>query len=871
MAEPIDKLPSSPYSGGEYEALVSSLIYDEYTTIMNRAGGNGLTSNDIAKLYEYATAYHAGFIPWELFTRKQLFARLCEIDPQLRAVVTEADEDLPEDIGNSPYRLSRDGYRALCKLGWKDLGVDAVSQNFDVSLQAKHYSAKSRVTWEQISTFYAFSDMYLKSTQKWLVTSNYPKFTNTDIGYLVKTSTLNLFQFSDEESDGLVQRIVGERSEIQKEIFETSYAKVLRKCQKEAFAAIVEDFHMNSATSVAMPCGSGKTVLVLEIIKWWRGVFRDFPNLDTVDLGFGDSDEFDGIECSQETSFGSLESHTPDSTGGKVVVFVPSLLLVDQFAEVCKKYLGLDCHKVSGDSQYESGHDIYVCTYHSAKKIRGTCGLVVVDEAHHVDLYESGRPDSRISECSADDKIQKGRIKSVLAEMVHSVSRNKLLYVSATPKREPLCYEYSIGDAIADKILAEYQVAVPLITDGKPPIDAIVERVSVNPEWRHILAYCNTVLMAKIFSDRINEKLGGLVCETFDGSTHVKVREQIMDKFKSGKIRCLSTVHVLAEGIDIPNADTCIFVEPRHSKIDIVQCVGRVLRNPIDNVKPFATVVLPTTSEKNELRRFVWAMSKHDSRIADEIRERSFGRIYLEPGQDFDDNQAEIIGYEFYTRLELETLFKEDSDWMIKYQLLKNYVDENHSIPTESTQYKNVNIGSWISRQRRNHTKGKLSEEREKKLEAIDGWTWGKSRKTKPLEWDEIFEILKNYVDENHSIPTESTQYKNVNIGSWISTQRANHTKGKLSEEREKKLEAIDGWTWGESRKTKPLEWDEILEILKNYVDENHSIPTVTTQYKNVKSGRWINTQRQRHTKGKLSEEREKKLEAIDGWWWMKK
>ena len=91
MAEPIDKLPSSPYSGGEYEALVSSLIYDEYTTIMNRAGGNGLTSNDIAKLYEYATAYHAGFIPWELFTRKQLFARLCEIDPQLRAVVTEAD------------------------------------------------------------------------------------------------------------------------------------------------------------------------------------------------------------------------------------------------------------------------------------------------------------------------------------------------------------------------------------------------------------------------------------------------------------------------------------------------------------------------------------------------------------------------------------------------------------------------------------------------------------------------------------------------------------------------------------------------------------------------------------------------------------
>ena len=42
-------------------------------------------------------------------------------------------------------------------------------------------------------------------------------------------------------------------------------------------------------------------------------------------------------------------------------------------------------------------------------------------------------------------------------------------------------------------------------------------------------------------------------------------------------------VDVLSEGVDLPAADTCLFVAPRRG-IRLQQCVGRVLREHFDKV-----------------------------------------------------------------------------------------------------------------------------------------------------------------------------------------------------------------------------------------------------------------------------------------------
>ena len=75
----------------------------------------------------------------------------------------------------------------------------------------------------------------------------------------------------------------------------------------------------------------------------------------------------------------------------------------------------------------------------------------------------------------------------------------------------------------------------------------------------------------------------------------------------------LSTAWVLSEGVDLPTATTCLYVEPRGSAIDVVQTVGRVLR--LAPGKPLAYVVLPTWDERAELARFVRLLCAGDRRL----------------------------------------------------------------------------------------------------------------------------------------------------------------------------------------------------------------------------------------------------------------
>ena len=59
-------------------------------------------------------------------------------------------------------------------------------------------------------------------------------------------------------------------------------------------------------------------------------------------------------------------------------------------------------------------------------------------------------------------------------------------------------------------------------------------------------------------------------------------------------VHVLVTVEVLGEGINIPNADTCMFVEPRNSYRSIIQAIGRVLRH--HPAKTLAHIVLPAVA-----------------------------------------------------------------------------------------------------------------------------------------------------------------------------------------------------------------------------------------------------------------------------------
>ena len=156
-------------------------------------------------------------------------------------------------------------------------------------------------------------------------------------------------------------------------------------------------------------------------------------------------------------------------------------------------------------------------------------------------------------------------------------------------------FNYSMGQAIEDGILCDYDITVPAITAHHAYVclaDLLLKQAG---RFRRVLAYCNSVAEAKKFQIVLQEL--GLAAWHINAFTTQNKRKQIMDEF-TGVLRkpvhVLVTVEVLGEGINIPNADTCMFVEPRNSYRSIVQAIGRVLRHHPS--KAIAHIVLPAVA-----------------------------------------------------------------------------------------------------------------------------------------------------------------------------------------------------------------------------------------------------------------------------------
>lgn len=124
-----------------------------------------------------------------------------------------------------------------------------------------------------------------------------------------------------------------------------------------------------------------------------------------------------------------------------------------------------------------------------------------------------------------------------------------------------------------------------------------------------------------------------LRCEAahIDGSMNATEKEEKIAWLKAGgpedTCRILSNVRCLSEGVDVPALDAVLFLTPRNSQVDVVQSVGRVMRNAPGKTRGYIVlpVVIPAGVEPhealndNETYRVVWqvlqALRSHDDRF----------------------------------------------------------------------------------------------------------------------------------------------------------------------------------------------------------------------------------------------------------------
>lgn len=129
------------------------------------------------------------------------------------------------------------------------------------------------------------------------------------------------------------------------------------------------------------------------------------------------------------------------------------------------------------------------------------------------------------------------------------------------------------------------------------------------------------------------EDAARLTCEAkhVDGGMNASEKEAKLDWLKAptppDTCRVLSNVRCLSEGVDVPALDAVLFLTPRNSQVDVVQSVGRVMRNAPGKKRGYVVlpVVIPAGVEPhealndNQTYKVVWqvlqALRSHDDRF----------------------------------------------------------------------------------------------------------------------------------------------------------------------------------------------------------------------------------------------------------------
>ena len=674
------------------------------------------------------------------------------------------------------------------KLPRKDTGIDSAYNT--ISVQSKYRPESKYVSWDEIGKFLSSSKLgpvpYTKLILTTLPDTKLSSIRSEEYEHVIITNEI-------------IQNIIKKLDTVTLAYVEPKIE--LRDYQKKALECMYQDGDENGEIKISLPCGSGKSQLIIEYIKTQKPTYA--------------------------------------------AIFVPTLLLLNQFKQILDKNNIYDyCLVGTGHNEkidYDS--NLFVCVYNSAHLLDDIeFDVIFIDEAHHI--Y---RPEIYTDNETIFDDTEEESFKNI----INNIMTEKRIYLSATI--DDADYEYSLRDAIDNKYLTDYDITIP-VYDNDVTNKNIYDLIYNHPEYRHILAYCNTCDKARELSNYLDKN--NITSRFFDGTTPMKKREDYIKDFENGLIRILVTVNILGEGINIKIADTCMFVDNRESKINVIQCIGRILR--LHPEKLLSHIVIPTKYDDEKIvTKFLKILATEDFQVADSIRNNKKGRINII----CDDNKTNIKS----SILQYESLYDSFGNCLIgnfdyKYELLKQWIETNKKLPYgKSNDPLEKQLGTWCSNQRANKKKGKLSNERINKLELLDGWVW---EQDDPFE--DHYNELKQWFIINKKLPSRmSKDQQEKQLGTWCSHQRANKKKGITSDERIKKLEKLDGWFWEKDP------FDNHYDELKQWIKTNKKLPSCMSKDPQEKQlGSWCTHLRENKKKGKLSDERITKLELLDGWYW---
>ena len=567
-------------------------------------------------------------------------------------------------------------------------------------------------------------------------------------------------------------------------------------------------------------------------------------------------------------------------------------------------------------------------TYQSSEVVRDACAeasiafdLMVLDEAHRstgrmgspfaLPLDDLQLPAERRLFMTATPRTYTSRVKKRADEVELVVASMD----DAESYGEEL-HHLSFAEAIERDLLSDYRVVVigveeaearrfldenPLVrtTPGETySVRSAVAYIALAKAMRRfgersILSFHSRVAAAEDFAKNLpaflawapedHRPAGTIEAYSVHGKMPMLQRARVLRRLAEAdadRAVVVANARCLSEGVDVPTLDGLVFVDPRKSKIDIVQAVGRAIRKSVkgDGV---STIILPlmigahddpeeiATSEGfGVVLDVLMALKSHDSLLAEEIDllQRSRGRT---------GTVGRVSGERLYIELPVE-LPREAFDWLTirvldrvsgtierVFGALERFVErEGHARVAFDHVEDGKNLGFWVANRRGEYRRGKLEPQYIARLAALPGWSWD------PLadQFEEFFEVLQRFVErEGDARVGQSHVEDGVKLGTWVDGRRSDYRKGKLESEYIARLEKLPGWSWD------PLadQFEEFFEVLERFVErERHARVPRSHVEGVVKLGNWVTHQRAKYRKGKLEPEYIARLAALPGWSW---
>jgi superfamily II DNA or RNA helicase/HKD family nuclease len=103
-----------------------------------------------------------------------------------------------------------------------------------------------------------------------------------------------------------------------------------------------------------------------------------------------------------------------------------------------------------------------------------------------------------------------------------------------------------------------------------------IQRIILDAERMRALGFCVSKEHARYMARKFSE--AGLASIALTGDDSGEIRGQALQRLRAGEIRCIFSVDVLGEGVDVPDVDTVMLLRPTASATVFTQQLGRGLR-----------------------------------------------------------------------------------------------------------------------------------------------------------------------------------------------------------------------------------------------------------------------------------------------------